>query len=129
MHMKTPLILMLFFATLLSLAPLPALAQGPKTNSSLEGIWKWTFTMPDGSQVTPRLELREEAGHLSGTTRLRPGSEATVTNLTIQGDKVSFEVVREREGRSVATHYAGTWSGDTIQGTITSNSDGSEQSY
>src|SRR6266481_3810051 len=79
----------------------PALGEEPTNAPSLEGTWKWTFTMPDGSQVTPRLELREEAGQLSGTTRLRPGSEAPITNLTVRGDTVSFEVVREREGRAV----------------------------
>lgn len=96
---------------------------------SVEGIWKWTFTMPDGSRVTPRLKIRRENGQLTGTTRFRPGSETAVTNLLIQGTTVSFEVVRERDGRRTLTQYAGVWSGDLLQGSIAAHRNGEDQHY
>src|SRR5712671_4655362 len=82
-------------------------AQEPAHTRSLAGIWKWTFTMPDGSQVTPKLELKEEDGQLTGTTRLRHGTEAPITNLTVNGNQVSFQVVRERDGQEAVTQYSG----------------------
>jgi hypothetical protein len=114
---------------LLAFAVPEALAQEPKTAFSLEGTWKWTFTMPDGAQVTPRLDLKQEAGLLTGTTRFRPGTETPITNLTVNGSEISFQVVRGRDGSTVATRYSGLWSGDTIKGKIVSNWTGAEQSY
>src|SRR5947207_7690931 len=93
----------------------------PAPSLKLEGIWKWTFTMPDGTQVTPRLELREEAGQLTGNTRIRAGSEAPITNLTIKGSEITFEVIRENEDREVITRYTGIVSTNTIKGKIISN--------
>ena len=85
--------------------------------------------MPDGSQVTPRLDLKLVDGQLTGATRFRPGSEAPVTNLIVNGSAVSFDVVREREGAQMVTRYSGLWTGDTIKGKIVSNWTGTEQTY
>src|SRR5436190_22399252 len=92
------------------------LGQEPKQARSLTGIWKWTFTMPDGSQITPKLELKEENGQLTGTTRLHHGTEAPITNLTVSGSEVAFEVVRERDGQETVTRYSGIVSSNTIKG-------------
>ena len=127
--MKACTIVILQSAVLACVALHPgALAQEASTNS-LKGIWKWTFSMPDGSRVTPRLELRQENGQLAGTTRVRQGTDAAITNLAVQGHQIRFQVVRERDGREVVTRYEGTWSGDTIKGKISSNWSGAEQSY
>jgi len=106
-----------------------ALAADSQSPSSLEGIWKWTFTMPDGSQVTPKLKLTQENGQLTGTSSFRTGNETPITNLVINGAEVSFEVVRERDGRAIVTRYSGTWSNDTLKGRMVSNWGGDEQSY
>ena len=106
----------------------PTLAQD-QPPPSLEGIWRWTFTMPDGSQTTPRLEIKEEDGKLIGSTRFRPGSDTPVTNLTFTSGEVGFEVVREREGRVVVTRYSGILNSNTIKGKIVSNWAGDDQTY
>ena len=85
--------------------------------------------MPDGSQVLPRLDLKEEDGHFTGTTRFRGGPETAVTNLTVTGNAVSFQVVRERNGQAVVTRYAGTLDGDIIRGKIVADWGGAEKSY
>jgi len=116
-------------ALLLLLLP-SVLADEPQPPHPFRGLWKWTFTMPDGSQVNPRLELKyDEAGQLTGKTRLRPGTEMPVTNVIVQGNQLSFEVARERDGREVVTRYSGSLDGDTIKGKITSNWSGEEQTY
>jgi len=95
----------------------------------IEGIWKWDFTMPDGSEITPRVWIREEDGTLSGTARFRPGTDVPVTNLVVKREEISFDVVRERAGVRVVTRYAGKVSGDRIKGRITSNRTGEEQTF
>jgi len=106
-----------------------ALAADSPAAPPLEGIWKWTFTMPDGSQVTPKLKLKQEEDKLRGTSSFRPGSETPITNLVVRGDELSFQVVRERDGREIITRYSGVLSGDTIQGTMVSNWSGEEQRF
>ena len=104
-------------------------AEEAKKKSPLEGIWKWDFTMPDGGKVSPRVKFRIKEDELTGTSRFRPGSEAPLTNIALKGSQVSFDVVREYEGETVATHYSGKLSGDIIKGKVTSKSNGEEQSY
>jgi hypothetical protein len=105
------------------------LAADSQTTPALEGIWKWTFTMPDGSQVTPKLKLKREDGQFTGTSSFRAGSETPVTNLVVNGNELSFQVVRQRDGREIVTRYAGTLSDDSIKGKMISNWTGEEQSY
>src|ERR1043166_5469590 len=90
-----------FLALSLLACPIPAEESAAAAAAPIQGLWKWTFTMPDGSQVHPRLEIKNQNGQLSGITRLRTGTEAAITNLAINGSEVSFEVVRERDGRAV----------------------------
>jgi hypothetical protein len=104
-------------------------AADPKARSPYAGTWRWTFTMPDGTQVEPKLKLKEVDGKVKGTSSFRAGTEAPVTNLTVQGDQVAFDVVRERDGRKIITHYSGQLSGETIKGKIQSNWNGEAQTY
>ena len=101
-----------------------------KAHSPLSGIWKWTFTMPDGGQVNPRVKFTTDKNQkLIGVARFRAGMDAPVTNLVLQGDQVSFDVVRERDGQAVTTHYAGKMEGDKINGKVSSNWNGDQQTY
>lgn len=96
---------------------------------SIEGTWRWNFTMPDGSTVRPRLKLRLRNGVLSGATSYRAESDASVTNLALSGQDLRFQVVRTREARSIVTTYIGRWTNDTIVGRIESDWAGEPKSY
>jgi hypothetical protein len=109
--------------------PVCAAEGDTKTAPTLEGTWRWTFTMPDGSTNRPKLKFTVEDGQLSGTTSFRAGTEAPVTNILVNGDQLSFQVVRQRNGESIVTSYAGKWSERTIKGKIESNWAGEKQSY
>src|SRR5689334_8662938 len=98
----------------------PAVGSPP----SIDGTWRWTFSMPDGTISQPKLVLEMEDGQLTGTTSFRPGSEAAITNAVLSGDQLRFQVIRHREGREIVTTYRGLWSGKTIRGTIESNWNG-----
>lgn len=127
--MKTRAGLVLGTILLCASAALLAGAEKAQPVSPFHGLWKWKFTMPDGSEVSPRLRIKEEEGQISGTTRFRPGADTPLTNLVIEGTRIRFEVVRARDGQAAVTRYAGKLDGDIIRGKITSNWTGEEQTY
>src|SRR5262245_33331960 len=119
-----------YAAVLITVAfPSKVLAADPPSATALEGIWKWNFTMPDGSQVTPKLKLKREDDKMTGTSSFRPGSETPITNLVVNGEELSFQVARERDGRQIVTQYRGIVSGDSIKGKMVSNWSGEEQTF
>src|SRR5438552_749795 len=87
---RAPSRLVSFFLTVLLTTLCASPEDSQTTPASPAGIWKWTFTMPDGSQITPRLEIKEKEGKLSGSTRFRAGTDTPVTNLMVNGNQVSF---------------------------------------
>src|ERR1041385_4692118 len=103
--------------------------EGKKTTHPIEGYWRWNFTMPDGATTRPKLILTMRDGRLSGTSSFRPGSETAITNAGLNGDELSFQVVRAREGQDIVTTYRGRWSGKEIKGTVESNWAGEKQTY
>jgi hypothetical protein len=108
---------------------LSLMAAEQATQPSLNGMWQWKFTMPDGGEVSPRVRFKTKDDHLSGTSRFRAGSETPLTNIVLKGNDVSFDVVRKYEGETVTTHYSGKLNGDSIKGRITSHAGGEEQTY
>jgi hypothetical protein len=112
------------------LAAVLAGAAESNVSSPIDGSWKWTFKMPDGGEISPRVKFKtDKEGVTTGTARFRPGTDTPVTNIVVKGDELSFDVVRGRDGRAVVTHYTGKIKGDKLKGKITSNWGGEEQSY
>jgi hypothetical protein len=48
-----------------------------------------------------------------------PPTVTPITNVKVDGDTISFDVVRSMRGTDITTPYKGKISGDTITGTIT----------
>ncbi len=80
---------------------------------------KWTAEMPgrDGNTQTMTMNFKADGNALSGTVSGRRG-DSEISNGKVDGDTVSFDVVREFNGNKVTTHYAGKLDGDTIHFTI-----------
>jgi hypothetical protein len=112
-----------------SIQPAPAADADLKTAPTLAGTWRWNFTMPDGSTTRPKLKLMVEDGQLSGATSFRPGSEAPITNIVVDGDQVSFQVIRQRAGEEIVTRYSGQWTDKSIKGKIESTWAGEKQIF
>jgi hypothetical protein len=85
--------------------------------------------MPDGAITRPKLILATEDGKLTGRTSFRPGTETSITNVSLKGDELRFQVVRERDGHEIITSYRGQWSGKIIKGKVESNWAGEKQVY
>jgi len=104
-------------------------AEALKKAPTLEGTWRWNFVMPDGTTNRPKLRFNVEEGRLSGKTSFRAGRETPLTNLVVNGDQVSFQVVRRRSDRDIVTSYSGKWSDQSIKGRIESDWAGEKQTF
>lgn len=100
-----------------------------KKAPTLEGSWRWNFVMPDGTTNRPKLRFTVTEGQLSGRTSFRAGAEVPVTNLTVNGDQVQFQVIRRRSDRDVVTTYSGRWNDQAIKGKIESDWAGEKQVF
>jgi hypothetical protein len=83
---------------------------------------KWTYEQPGrgggpGRPVT--ITLKQDGNKLTGSVPgMGRGGDAPpseIQNGTVDGDKVSFEVVREFQGNKMTSKYTGTVSGDEMK--------------
>src|SRR5206468_169087 len=95
----------------------------------VDGTWQWHFTMPDGTELQPKLKLKQHGTNLTGSSSVRAGTDITITNGVIDGDELRFEVVRRHHEATVTTRYTGRRDGDVIRGKVESNWTGESQSY
>ena len=81
--------------------------------ADVNGAWKATVTLPDGSTRENTLTLKAEGEKLSGTIASRMG-ESKFDNGTIKGDDIAFTVVRNFGGNDITFHYKGKVTRDKI---------------
>jgi len=100
----------------LTFAFLAALATAAAAQSPADG--KWTFTMDSQmGQVTGQVELKTEGGKLTGTFTLDGGRALQITNGTVSGADLAFDLVRDRpSGGTMTYNMTGKVDGDTING-------------
>ncbi|MGD0438259.1 MAG: hypothetical protein ABSB86_17505 [Bryobacteraceae bacterium] len=80
---------------------------------------KWTFeTEGRNGTMTNTLTLQASGGSLTGTISGGRGGDVNISDGKIDGDKISFTVVREFRGNTFTTKYSGTVSGDELKLTI-----------
>lgn len=104
-------------------------ADVPAARGGLDGTWHWTFRMPDGSVVAPKVKLKQVGETLSGKASHRPGTEIAITNGVAKADEIEFDVIRQRNGTTNVTHYTGKRIGDLIHGSVRSSWDGTVREY
>lgn len=81
---------------------------------------KWTAEMPGrgGNPTTVSMNLKAEGEKLTGTVAGRMG-EAEISDGKVEGDNLSFTVVREFNGNKIKQNYKGKLSGDSIHFAVT----------
>jgi len=109
---------LLFVTTLLLVVAVGAFA------ADLTG--KWTYSM-QGRDGTPRevtITLKQDGNTLTGEVPGmgrggQGGTPSQITNGKVDGDKFSFEVVREFQGNKMTTKYEGTAAGSELKMKVT----------
>lgn len=93
------------------------------TSSDPSGTWSWTMRgRQGGTERKVTLKLKVEGTKVTGTMSM-PGrngqsNETEIKDGKINGDQLSFNVVRERNGNTMTTKYSGKVGADTIKGKI-----------
>lgn len=80
------------------------------------GTWHWSTHSPNGD-IDTTLKLESKAGQLSGAYSNQFG-DAMISNASLKGDTIAFEVAREFNGSPFIVKYRGKLEGDAINGTI-----------
>jgi hypothetical protein len=81
---------------------------------------KWTADMqgPNGNTMTITMNLKADGDRVTGTVSGRRG-ETDISDGKIDGNDLSFKVVREFNGNQITQKYKGKLDGDTIHFTVT----------
>jgi hypothetical protein len=101
-----------------------AAAHAADTKADPTGTWTWTQAGRDGgpertNTLTFKMEDSKLAGKLSAPGRGgAANTETAVSDLKVEGDAISFAVVRQFNENSITNKYAGKISGDKIVGKI-----------
>jgi hypothetical protein len=82
---------------------------------------KWTAEMQgrNGNTMTITMNLKADGDKLTGTVSGSRGGEAEISDGKVQGDNISFKVVREFNGNQITSLYKGKVDGDTIHFSMT----------
>ncbi|MDG2122656.1 MAG: hypothetical protein P8J87_03100 [Verrucomicrobiales bacterium] len=83
-----------------------------------EGVWKWTYELPNGQKGAPWLQLRQDGEKVTGIYESR-GQAAEVNEGTVKDGVLSFSVDRERDGNEYSVKYSGKIEGDELVGNVT----------
>ncbi|HLH00558.1 MAG TPA: hypothetical protein VKX49_29910 [Bryobacteraceae bacterium] len=80
---------------------------------------KWTYeTQGRNGPQTVTLTLNASGDTLTGSISGGRGGEVNISDGKVNGDNISFNVVREFNGNQITTKYTGKVSGDTLDLTI-----------
>lgn len=100
------------FGLLFALMALTVLAAEP--------TGKWAASMPgrNGETMSMTFNLKADGDKLTGTVSGMRG-DTEISDGKVNGDTVTFSVVREYNGNSFKTTYTGVMEGDTMHFTMT----------
>jgi hypothetical protein len=90
------------------------------TMFAADATGKWTAEMPgrDGATMTVTMNLKADGDKLTGTVSGRRG-DSDISDGKVDGESVTFNVVRQMGDNKMTQHYTGKLDGDTLHFTIT----------
>ena len=101
-------------------------AKRDTSKAAASGNWNTTLILGDGNRIEGTLKLKQDGDKLTGAT-IRNENETQIQDGKIDGDQISFKVIRDRDGRKVTAKYAGKIAGDTVKGKVESDWSGDWQ--
>jgi hypothetical protein len=85
------------------------------------GKWNSSFKIQDGTWLESTLSLKQSGTKLTGKNDFN-GNETEISDGKVDGDAVSFKMLRDRDGRTVTSRYNGKLQKDgSIKGTMESD--------
>jgi hypothetical protein len=78
---------------------------------------KWTAQVPgrDGQTREQAMTFAVDGAKLTGKVAMGPGGDADIQDGKVDGDNISFKVVREFNGNTITWNFTGVVSGDEIK--------------
>ena len=104
-------------ATIRSIVVIAALTLWVSFAADIDGKWTAQTEGRNGPR-TETLILKSSGNSLTGTMQGGRGGPAEISNGTIDGDNVSFSVVREFGENKISQQYKGTISGGDLKLTV-----------
>jgi hypothetical protein len=100
---------------------LAAAAQAQDKKADPSGTWTWTTPGRNGgpdrtNTLTLKIEDSKLTGKLSAPGRGGQAADTSIADAKVDGDTISFAVVREFNGNSITNKYSGKIAGDKITG-------------
>ena len=81
--------------------------------ADVSGKWTWEQQGRNGS-TTSTLTLKADGSTLTGSLDGGRGGPVDISNGKVDGNSISFSVVRSFNGNEMKTDYKGTLDGDTL---------------
>jgi hypothetical protein len=100
--------------------------QGDKMKASTAtatGTWKLRVALKEGPTFEPTLKLTQSGTTVKGAYAGEHG-ETAIENALLFGDELTFDVVRDRDGKKYRLHFQGKIKGDAVSGTVDYDFDG-----
>ena len=98
----------LWILALMAICSLVALA------ADASGTWKGSVETPNGTMENT-FTFKVDGDKLTGTITMGPMGEAPISEGKVDGDNISFAVVREMDGNQFRINYKGKVSGDEMK--------------
>jgi hypothetical protein len=87
--------------------------------SDLSGKWTAEYPGPQGNTAHSVITLKAEGDALTGSVEGMRGGQTAISDGKVNGDDITFNVVREWQGVDFKLVYHGKMKGDTIHFTVT----------
>lgn len=104
-----------------------ALATVTTFAADIAGKWKTTMTTPNGDKREGTLDLKVDGNKLTGTMGGARGT-VEIQDGKVDGDKISFVVVRKFQDNEMKLPYTGVVTGDDMKLTVSFNGNEMEMS-
>jgi hypothetical protein len=90
--------------------------------ADVNGKWKAKFETPNGQTIESTFDLKGEGSNLTGTVTGRNG-ETKIQDGKVDGDNITFNVIRNFNGQDFKIGYKGKVEGDEIKLTVSFGED------
>jgi hypothetical protein len=90
--------------------------------ADVNGKWKAKFETPNGQTIESTFDLKAEGSTLTGTISSTRG-ESKIQDGKVEGDNVTFNVVRNFNGQDFKIGYKGKVEADEMKLTVTFGED------